>query len=56
MTVTLNAALYLGQCLKLNHVVAKVNKCHFSKNEFVIDYMLLTKTDFPEKKIALSFN
>ena len=36
----------------MKHVVAKVDKLHFSKNEFFIDFNLLTKTNFPEKKIV----
>ena len=40
----------------MKHVVAKVDKWHFSKNEFFKDFNLFTKTNFPEKKIALIFN
>ena len=40
----------------MKHVVAKVDKWHFSKNEFFIDFNLFTKTNFPEKKIVLIFN
>ena len=43
-------------CWQLKHVVAKVDKWHFSKNEIFIDFNLLTKTNFPEKKIALIFD
>ena len=42
--------------VKLKHVVAKVDKWNFSKNEFSIDFNLFTKTNFPEKKIVLIFD
>ena len=40
----------------MKHVVAKVDKWHFSKNVFFIDFNLFTKTNFPEKKIVLVFS
>ena len=40
----------------MKHVVAKVDKWHFSKNEFFIDFSLFIKTNFPEKKIVLFFD
>ena len=42
--------------LQMMHVVAKVDKRHFSKNEFFIDFNLFTKTNFQEKKIVLILN
>ena len=40
----------------MKHVVAKVDKWHFSKNEFFIDFNLFTTYNFPEKKIVLIFD
>ena len=40
----------------MKHIVAKVDKWHFSKNEFFIDFNLFTKTNLHEKKIILIFN
>ena len=42
--------------IHLKHIVAKVDKWRFSKNEFFADFNLFTKTNFPEKKIVLIFN
>ena len=42
--------------MQLKNVVAKVDKWHFSKNEFFIDFKLFAETNFPEKKIVLIFN
>ena len=40
----------------MKHVVAKVDKWHFSKTEFWVDFKLFAKTNFSEKRIVLIFN
>ena len=50
----LSEIIFLLQDIK--HVVAKVEKKHFSKNEFFVDFMLFTESSFPEKKIISIFN
>ena len=41
---------------EMKHFLAKVDKSHFSKNEFFKDFNWFTKTNFPEKKIVLIFD
>ena len=41
---------------KLKHVLVKVDKQHFSKNEFLVFFKLFDKNVLLEKKIMFIFN
>ena len=44
-----------GSELQLKHVLAKVDKQHFSKNEFLVFFKLFDKNVLPKKKILFIF-